>query len=117
MWLFKPRIRLAYTTPTSRAIPKSASIVAAKVLYKLISPSDANVDLKRYQYPSYNDLIILTPPSSLLNKYPGFPQAEYLSYPMSICRRLAAFLRQSNTAYPERLRMMTGLEVGWLQRA
>ena len=54
---------------------------------------------------------------SILNKYPGFPQAEYLAYPMSICRRLAGLLRESNLAYPESLRMMTGLEVGWLQRA
>jgi hypothetical protein len=54
---------------------------------------------------------------SILNKYPGFPQAEYLAYPMPICRRLAGLLRESNLAYPESLRMMTGLEVGWLQRA
>ncbi|KDR80336.1 hypothetical protein GALMADRAFT_242712 [Galerina marginata CBS 339.88] len=103
IWLFKPRIRLAYTTPSSRAIPKSANIIAAKVLYKLLKPSDgpteATTDIK-----------------SILNKYPGFPQAEYLSYPMSICRRLAALLKESNSAYPESLRMMTGLEVGWLQR-
>lgn len=99
IWLFKPKIRLSYTTPRSRAIPKSGSIVAAKVLYKLLGPNEAKVDLK-----------------TLLNKYPGFPQAEYLSYPMSICRRVAALLKESNTAYPEGLRTMTGLEVGWLHR-
>ncbi|KAH9478581.1 hypothetical protein JR316_0009038 [Psilocybe cubensis] len=99
IWLFKPKIRLAYTTPASRAIPKSANIVAAKVLYKLLKPSDQVLDIK-----------------SILNKYPGFPQAEFLSYPMPICRRLAGLLKESNTAYPESLRMMTGLEVGWLQR-
>lgn len=99
IWLFKPKIRLSYTTPRSRAIPKSGSITAAKVLYKLLGPNEAKVDLK-----------------TLLNKYPGFPQAEYLSYPMSICRRVASLLKESNSAYPEGLRMMTGLEVGWLHR-
>jgi len=101
IWLFKPRMSLAYTTPTSRAIPKSASVLAAKVLYKLIvpPPTDSPSDIK-----------------SLLNRYPGFPQAEFLSYPMSVCRRLAGLLNQSNSAYPESMRIMTGLEVGWLQR-
>ncbi|KAJ3528770.1 hypothetical protein NMY22_g9273 [Coprinellus aureogranulatus] len=99
IWLFKPKMRLAYTTPRSRAIPKSGSILAAKVLYKLIGPKEASADLK-----------------TLLNKYPGFPQAEYLSYPMIICQRVAALLKESNTAYPEALRTMTGLEVGWLHR-
>ena len=53
----------------------------------------------------------------ILNKYPGFPQAEYLFYPLIVCRRLAALLRESNTAYPESMRTMTGLDVGWLRRA
>lgn len=102
IWLFKPRMCLAYTTLTSRgAMPKSASVVAAKVLYKLLVPTDTSppTDIK-----------------SILNKYPGFPQAEFLSYPMSVCRRLAGLLNQSNSAYPESMRTMTGLEVGWLQR-
>ncbi|KAJ2926581.1 hypothetical protein H1R20_g10516, partial [Candolleomyces eurysporus] len=98
IWLFKPKIRLAYTTPRSRAIPKSGSISAAKVLYKLLGPTESRIPLK-----------------TLLDKFPGFPQAEYLSYPMSVCRRLAALLKESNTAYPERLRTMTGLEVGLLR--
>jgi hypothetical protein len=46
IWLFKPKMRLAYTTPRSRAIPKSGSIMAAKVLYKLVGPSEAATDLK-----------------------------------------------------------------------
>ncbi|KAJ6612696.1 HECT-like ubiquitin-conjugating enzyme-binding-domain-containing protein [Mycena sp. CBHHK59/15] len=100
VWLFKPNMRLAYTTQTQYAIPKSASIHAAKVLYKLLGPSEANTDLK-----------------TILNTYPGFPQAEYLFYPMDICRRLAGLLKESNRCYPENMRVMTGLEVGWLQRA
>jgi len=52
----------------------------------------------------------------LLDRYPGFPQAEPLSYPMAVCRKLAGLLLESNLAYPESLRTMTGLEVGWLAR-
>lgn len=99
IWLFKPRMRLSYTTLRARALPKTASINAAKVLYKLIGPAEVTKDIK-----------------SLLNKYPGFPQAEYLSYPMTVCHRLAALLKESSTAYPETLRTMTGLQVGWLSR-
>ncbi|KAF9457746.1 HECT-like ubiquitin-conjugating enzyme-binding-domain-containing protein [Collybia nuda] len=100
IWLFKPSLRLAYTIPTPYAIPKSASIHAAKVLYKVMGPTEHTADL-----------------TSILNKYPGFPQAEYIYYPMPICRRLAGLLRESNSAYPESMRMMTGLQVGWLHRA
>ncbi|KAJ7742710.1 HECT-like ubiquitin-conjugating enzyme-binding-domain-containing protein [Mycena maculata] len=100
VWLFKPNMRLAYTTQTQYSMPRSASIRTAKVLYKLLGPSEATADLK-----------------SILNTYPGFPQAEYLFYPMDICRRLAILLKESNGSYPESMRVMTGLEVGWLRRA
>ena len=36
---------------------------------------------------------------------------------MPICRRIAVLLRESNQAYPESMRFMTGLQVGWLHRA
>lgn len=52
----------------------------------------------------------------VLQRHPGFPQAEHLYYPLDICRRLAAYLKESNSAYPEGMRTMTGLDVGWLQR-
>ncbi|KAJ6595623.1 HECT-like ubiquitin-conjugating enzyme-binding-domain-containing protein [Mycena vulgaris] len=100
VWLFKPNMRLAYTTQTQYSMPRSASIRTAKVLYKLLGPSEATADLK-----------------SILDTYPGFPQAEYLFYPMDICRRLAGLLKESNGSYPESMRVMTGLEVGWLRRA
>ncbi|KAJ7691797.1 HECT-like ubiquitin-conjugating enzyme-binding-domain-containing protein [Mycena rosella] len=100
VWLFKPSMRLAYTTQTQYSLPRSASIRTAKVLYKLLGPSQATADLK-----------------SILDTYPGFPQAEYLFYPMDICRRLAGLLKESNGSYPEAMRVMTGLEVGWLRRA
>ncbi|KAF7325950.1 hypothetical protein MKEN_00445900 [Mycena kentingensis (nom. inval.)] len=100
VWLFKPNMRLAYTTQTQYALPRSASARTAKVLFKLLGPSEATTDLK-----------------SILHTYPGFPQAEYLFYPMDICRQLAALLKESNMSYPENMRVMTGLEVGWLRRA
>ncbi|KAJ7185451.1 HECT-like ubiquitin-conjugating enzyme-binding-domain-containing protein [Mycena filopes] len=100
VWLFKPSMRLAYTTQTQYAMPRSASIRTAKVLYKLLGPTEATGDLP-----------------SILNTYPGFPQAEYLFYPMDICHRLAVLLKESNGSYPESMRTMTGLEVGWLRRA
>lgn len=99
IWLFKPSLRLAYATPTPYALPKSGSIHAAKVLYKVMTPSEQAANLK-----------------IILDKYPGFPQAEYLHYPMPICRRMAGLLRESNNAYPGSMRLMTGLQVGWLER-
>ena len=53
----------------------------------------------------------------ILNKHPGFPQAEYLFYPFNVCKHLAVLLKESNQSYPESLRTMTGLDVGWLHRA
>ncbi|KAI0792296.1 HECT-like ubiquitin-conjugating enzyme-binding-domain-containing protein [Abortiporus biennis] len=100
IWLFKPNMKLSYTTPSSYTFPKQALIRAAKVLFKLLGPDIG---------PSEMD--------GILNKYPGFPQAEHLYYPMNICGRLAALLKESNTAYPEGMKTMTGLDVGWLQRA
>jgi len=77
-------------------LPKSGTLDGSKVLYKILGSSTAS-DLK-----------------GILNKYPGFPQAEYLFYPMDVCRKLAALLKESTTSYPESMRTMTGLDVGWL---
>ncbi|KAF5371675.1 hypothetical protein D9758_003359 [Tetrapyrgos nigripes] len=100
IWLFKPSIQVAYATPRHYTLPKSASMNAAKVLYKLLGPSERSLDLK-----------------TVVNSYPGFPQAEYLYYPMDTCQRLAVLLKESNRTYPESMRIMTNLEVGWLQRS
>ncbi|KAI0821933.1 HECT-like ubiquitin-conjugating enzyme-binding-domain-containing protein [Trametes gibbosa] len=100
VWLFKPSMRLSYTVPTQYVLPKSGSIHAAKVLYKILDTAAAYADLP-----------------SLLKRYPGFPQAEHLYYPRGVCRRIGASLKESNAAYPENMRTMTGLNVGWLQRA
>ncbi|KAH9888116.1 HECT-like ubiquitin-conjugating enzyme-binding-domain-containing protein [Cubamyces lactineus] len=100
VWLFKPSMRLSYTVPTQYVIPKSGTVRAAKVLFKILDTAAA-----------YSDL------TSLLKRYPGFPQAEHLYYPRGICRRIGGLLKESNTAYPDNMRTMTGLDVGWLQRA
>ncbi|PIL23105.1 hypothetical protein GSI_14414 [Ganoderma sinense ZZ0214-1] len=100
IWLFKPSMRLSYAIPTQYVLAKSASIRAGKVLFKILDTAAA-----------YSDL------DGLLRRYPGFPQAEHLYYPRGICQRLAALLKESNGAYPENMRTMTGLDVGWLQRA
>ncbi|TRM63640.1 HECT-like ubiquitin-conjugating enzyme-binding-domain-containing protein [Schizophyllum amplum] len=100
LWLFKPSIRIAYALNKTYAIPRRGAVHAAKVLFKLLGPSEGHPDLK-----------------GTLARYPGFPQAEYLYYPMNICQQLAVLLKESNRAYPEAMRTMTGLDVGWLQRA
>ncbi|KAF5379165.1 hypothetical protein D9615_006003 [Tricholomella constricta] len=46
IWLFKPNIRIAYTTSTPYAIPKSGCIHAAKVLFKILTPTERTADLK-----------------------------------------------------------------------
>ncbi|GLB42233.1 putative HECT-like Ubiquitin-conjugating enzyme (E2)-binding [Lyophyllum shimeji] len=46
IWLFKPSIRLAYTISNPYALARSASIHAAKVLYKILTPSERTADLK-----------------------------------------------------------------------
>lgn len=46
IWLFKPSIRIAYMTRRHYAIPRSASMHAAKVLYKIIGPSTVPSDVK-----------------------------------------------------------------------
>lgn len=98
VWLFKPKIRISYMIASPLLLPKHDSVDASKVLYKILGP-DSTMDIKK-----------------LLDKYPGFPQAEYLFYPMDVCRKLAALLSESTRGYPESLRSMTGLDVGWLCR-
>jgi len=99
IWLFRPGMRISYSAAVSRIIPKTGSIFAAKVLFKLLGPTDASTDLK-----------------IILARYPGFPQAEYLSYPMDVCQRLAVILKETNAVYPENMRSMADLNVGWLRR-
>ncbi|KAG2030417.1 HECT-like ubiquitin-conjugating enzyme-binding-domain-containing protein [Suillus americanus] len=99
VWLFKPKIRVSYMLPTPYLLPKQGSIDASKVLYRILGPSSSTMALK-----------------DLLARYPGFPQAEHLFYPISICRKLAGLLTESTHSYPENIKTMTGLHVGWLNR-
>lgn len=46
IWLFKPNIRIAYTTPKQYVLPKSGSIQAAKVLFTVLGPSTVFTDMK-----------------------------------------------------------------------
>jgi len=101
LWLFKPSMRLAYATATHSLIPRSSSINGAKVLFKIIGPGGVPApDLK-----------------TTIDKFPTFAQAEHLYYPLDICRRLAALLRETNATYPPNRQTMSGLDAGWLYRA
>jgi hypothetical protein len=60
VWLFKPNMRLAYTTQTQYALPRSASIRTAKVLYKLLGPSEATTDLQRCVIFLRSGVLVLT---------------------------------------------------------
>ncbi|KAH9963013.1 HECT-like ubiquitin-conjugating enzyme-binding-domain-containing protein [Russula dissimulans] len=100
MWLFKPNMHLSYKANRSYLLPERGTILAAKVLYKVLEPSMWTMDL-----------------GSLLDRYPGFPQAEQLMYSRNTCMQIELLLRESNACYPEGMRSMTRLDVGWLLRA
>jgi hypothetical protein len=100
MWLFKPNMRLSYKASKHYLLPEHGTIQAAKVLFKVLGPSMSSMDL-----------------GSLLDRYPGFPQAEQLMYPKNTCTQIALLLKESNACYPEGMRSMTRLDVGWLLRA
>lgn len=100
IWLFKQSMRIAYSAPTQYLLSKVGSIHGAKVLYKILGPETPPADL-----------------ASIVSRHPGFPQAEHLSYPLDVCRVLAGLLKESNSAYPESMKAMAGLDVGFLQRS
>lgn len=111
-------MRIAYSTPTRYLLPKVGSIHAAKVLYRILGPEIAPADLARLvNVDSTRSEVLTLLPNSIVSKHPGFPQAEHLFYPLGICRRLAGLLKESNSAYPESMKVMTGLDVGFLQRS
>ncbi|KAL5522612.1 hypothetical protein ACEPAG_8629 [Sanghuangporus baumii] len=145
IWLFKPHMRLSYATTAQFALPRTGSVHASKVLFKILQAgssegSNGVLPTGGSSTPTHTPTLtpslshtstppsIRTPPSSphsqsgfnlesILSKYPGFPQAERLLYPRDVCQRLAALLKESNTAYPFGVRVMTGLLTGWLQRS
>lgn len=48
IWLFKPNMRIAYSTPAQYLLPKVGNIHGAKVLYRILGPETASIDLDRY---------------------------------------------------------------------
>lgn len=48
VWLFKPSMRIAYSTPTQYLLPKVGNIHGAKVLYRILGPETASTDLARW---------------------------------------------------------------------
>ncbi|THH11426.1 hypothetical protein EW145_g657 [Phellinidium pouzarii] len=114
IWLFKPSMRLSYATTAQFALPQTGSVYASKVLFKILPVASEGCSCPSVSSPlaspSYKNL------DSVLQKYPGFPQAERLLYPRDVCQRLTSLLRESNTAYPMGVRVMTGLLTGWLRR-
>ncbi|KAG8904851.1 hypothetical protein FRB99_001057 [Tulasnella sp. 403] len=101
LWLFNPSVRLSYESPTRLSLPSESSIHAAKVFYTLIGPSSP----------------LAVNHTKIIKQYPAFTSAEAIFYPMDVCRRLAAMLKESNDVYPPARRSMMQLDVGWLQRA
>jgi len=93
-------MRLSYKATKHYLLPERGTIQVAKVLYKVLGPPMSNMDLR-----------------TLLDHYPGFPQAEQLMYPKDTCTQIALLLKESNGCYPEGMRSMTRLDVGWLSRA
>ncbi|KIJ23402.1 hypothetical protein M422DRAFT_77237 [Sphaerobolus stellatus SS14] len=98
IWLFKPHIRISYANSNHKLLARYSSMHAAKVHFKILGPSVS---------PTIK---------STIEKYPIFANSERLVYPMEICRRLANLLKESNIAYPQGMRIMGGLDVGWLLR-
>ena len=118
IWLFNPSIRLSHAHPNPYILAKTGVTQVAKVLYKLIGPSETispNGFVLACQTTS--ESLLTHAVSSLQVTNPDFAQAEHLYYPMSICHSLAVFLRESNRTYPPACRTMNGLDIAWLEKA
>jgi ubiquitin-protein ligase E3 D len=86
-------------------------------MFKVIGPTTAGVKRcglhTKHQLPVSSNLQHTV---SLIQKH-GFGSAESFLYPINVCRRLAALLRESNAMYPVARRAFQGLDVGWLNRS
>src|SRR5882757_6095576 len=104
-------MRLAYAASTHSLIPRASSVNGAKVLFKIIGPGGVPApDLKTYvrcpwSFRSASDTTVFR----TIDKFPTFAQAEHLYYPLDVCWRLAALLRETNATYPPNRRIMSGL--------
>ena len=105
-------MRLSYATTAQFALPQTGTVRASKVLFKILHTGEGGPSSSfGARSPPLQPPIDL---DRILQKHPGFPQAERLVYPRDVCARLIALLRESNTAYPFGMRVMTGLLTGWL---
>ncbi|EJU02462.1 hypothetical protein DACRYDRAFT_100043 [Dacryopinax primogenitus] len=95
IWLFNSSVDLSWSCQKSYFLPKNGSCAGALVFYKMIGPS--------------------MDPNEVINEHPEFLQAQYLYYPIDICRRLAALLRESHNAYADGA-SVKGLGKAWLAR-
>ena len=164
-------MRLSYATTAQYVLPRSGSVRASKILFKILQPitdSPTSISISTSTPTSVNASRSSTPPTpprvsfsntpytpsqtsprstspphtppnskygigsglgsgiqgqtptlnldSILQRYPGFSQAERLVYPQRDCAKLIALLKESNTAYPKDVRVLKGLLTGWLQR-
>lgn len=106
---------------THYALPEQSTLLAAKVFYTLIGPSSP-LALNPAKYVSAHphvsclETLIFCVIFRINEQYPAFKTAETISYPMAICRRLAAMLKESTELYPPIRKSMMQLDVGWLQR-
>lgn len=65
-------MRISYSAPSNRIIPKTASIFAAKVLFKLLGPAEASTDLNEWVSAAFvlSGGALLTI-FAFLHQYPG----------------------------------------------
>ncbi|KZT60983.1 hypothetical protein CALCODRAFT_530291 [Calocera cornea HHB12733] len=95
VWLFNSSVELSWSSRKSYFLPKEGSCTGALVFYKVIGPSKD--------------------PNEIIGAHPEFLQAQYLYYPIDICRRMAALLRESHSAYADGA-SVKGLDKAWLAR-
>ena len=110
-------MKLSYSAPNVSLISRSGSVVAAKILFKVVGlGSGIAFDAKTCVFENIARITSDGTTNSTLEKHPNFSHAEQLSFPLGICRRLAGLLRESHSTYPSNRRTMSGLDAGWLQR-
>ncbi|KZO94252.1 hypothetical protein CALVIDRAFT_539298 [Calocera viscosa TUFC12733] len=95
IWLFNSSVELSWSSRKSYFLPKEGACNGALVFYKVIGPSKD--------------------PNQIIGAHPEFLQAQYLYYPIDICRRMAALLRESHNAYTDGA-AVKGLDKAWLAR-
>ncbi|KAG8958908.1 hypothetical protein FRC03_008712 [Tulasnella sp. 419] len=102
IWLFNPSVKISFNSAKQYTLPTDNSVLhVAKVLFFIVGP-DFSL--------GFNN-------KGITEKYPSFANSETLLYPLNVCTRLAAMLKESNLTYPEERKSMVQLDVGYLQRS